>query len=132
VSRTFLVTRTDGSEFKISVPDESRVTFGPWSPPGKDGSYRQERQLAGTLRVYKGPTKTSEDIIAVFSDVASFRDVAIEYLAKVAVEEGATMWKSDEKGYVREERRTVDEAWVDGDKKRPLALATKRKAKGAF
>jgi hypothetical protein len=111
--RTLLVTRTDGREFRLTIPAASRITFGPWSPPTKDGNYRIERQLSGTLRVYEGATKTSENIIAVFADVASFRDLSVDYQEKVAVEEGATMWKSDAKGYVREERVTIDETWDD-------------------
>lgn len=110
--RTLLVTKTDGTMFMVTIPTESRITFGPWSPPTKDGQYRDTRALAGTLRIYEGKTKTSEDIIAVFSDVESFRDTRLEYQERVAVEEGASMWKHDEKGYVRKERAKRVEKWI--------------------
>lgn len=101
--------------FKIRVPDDSRITFGPWSPPsvGEKTSYgATERALAGTLRVYQGKTKTSEDVIAVFSGVTGFRDLSLGYAEEVAREEGATIWKDDEEGYVRESKVSKKKTWV--------------------
>ena len=101
--------------FKIRVPDDSRITFGPWSPPsvGEKSNYSTtERALAGTLRVYQGKTKTSEDVIAVFSGVTGFRDLSLGYAEEVAREEGATIWKDDEEGYVRESKVSSKKAWI--------------------
>src|SRR5215467_13081559 len=39
--------------FKIEVPDDAKITFGPFSPPTRDGYARPERAV-GTLRIYKG------------------------------------------------------------------------------
>lgn len=115
------MTKDNGKEFKIHIPEDSRTTFGPWSPPSsKERDYGNNRALSGTLRVYQGKSKTSENIIAVFSGVASFRDVThIEYEEKVAEQVGATMWQSDRTGYKRTERVVNADSWttpqLDGD-----------------
>jgi hypothetical protein len=105
--KTILV--TGEKTFRIQVPDDARMTFGPFSPPAKGGGYQPDK-LAGTLRIYKGAGTTN--ILAVFSNVTSFRDISIEYEEQVAREEGAVLWKSDKDGYKREEKvkRSVD--WV--------------------
>lgn len=97
--------------FKISVDPESKITFGPFAPPGKHG-YADGRQgnAVGTLRIYD-PAK-SDKIIAVFSPVTGFRDTSLDYMEEVAREEGATIWKSDEKGYSREDKRSGTREWV--------------------
>jgi len=91
--------------FKITIPDEAKVTFGPWSPPTEGAKYqdRSDRALAGTLRVYE-TAKQGASVLAVFSGVTSFRDSVIDYQEEVAREEGAILWKSDHEGYRREEK----------------------------
>lgn len=74
---------------------------GPWSPPKQGERGWGEEAKRGTLRVYSANKK---DILAVFSGVASFRDLSIGYAEEVAKEEGATIWKDDEKGYYRESK----------------------------
>jgi hypothetical protein len=101
---------TGDKDFKITVPDDAKLTFAPWSPPTKDGYIQTPSQLRGTLHVYQG---TEKNILACFSGVASFRDVSLGYSEKVAVEEGATLWKSDEKGYEREHKVSVQHEWQD-------------------
>lgn len=98
--------------FQISVPDGSRITFGPWSPPGEKTTQYSDKALAGTLRIYQGPTKTSEDVIAVFSGVTGFRDLGLNYREQVAIEQGATIWKSDENGYERDDKVSRKNKWV--------------------
>lgn len=99
--------------FKVTIPEDSRITFGPWSPPtGAEKYATSERALVGTLRIYQGKTKTSEDVIGVFSGVTGFRDLSLGYAEEVAKEEGATIWKDDEKGYVRETKVKREKAWV--------------------
>jgi|SRR5579871_419375 len=95
--------------FKIEIPDDAKVTFGPWSPPNKNGQYGDYKAV-GTLRIYRG---TKDNIIACFSGVGGFRDITMGYMEQVAKEEGATMWKSDQKGYVREEKVAVANEWVN-------------------
>ena len=99
-TRQLLVTAD--KTFKITVPAESKITFGPWSPPKKTGDqFPVERNInhGGTLRIYDGP-----HVIAVFSNVTGYRDLSLEYAEMVAKEEGATIWKSDQNGYQREDK----------------------------
>lgn len=102
--------------FKISVPDDAKLTFGPFSPPQSRNAKASptepwsQQDRAGTLRVYDGLTKNP---LAVFSGVNGFRDLSIEYAEEVAKEEGATIWKSDRDGYQREERATRQREWMD-------------------
>lgn len=104
--------------FKIKVPDDAKITFAPFSPPQKErfgggGGYNDHK--AGTLRIYQG---TKDNIIGVFAGVRGFRDTSLDYSEEVAVEQGATIWKSDQHGYEREEKVSSRKEWVD-----PPALA---------
>jgi hypothetical protein len=101
--------------FIITVPDDATVTFGPWSPPNasslKQGYEDRHERLRGTLRIYKGKSKS--DILACFSDVTSFRDMDIEYAEEVMVEKGETVWHSDEKGYHRESKVSASKMLIE-------------------
>lgn len=99
--------------FKITVPDEAKVTFGPWSPPGSgESKYAlSEKALNGTLRVYEN-AKTGAGILAVFSGVTGFRETSLGYAEEVAREEGAVIWKSDQDGYQREEKVSTKRNWI--------------------
>jgi len=110
MSRQLLITFRDDKKSRITIPDDAKVTFAPWSPPNKDGFVRNTEQLAGTLRIYQG---SKENIVACFSQVESFRDLSLGYAEQVAREEGATIWKDDEKGYVREHKVSVQKQWTD-------------------
>jgi len=114
--------------FKIRIPEDARLTFGPFSPPPR-GNQRgmgewSDGAKAGTLRVYG---KTQKDVLAVFSGVRGFRDLSVGYAEEVAREEGATVWKDDEKGYVREEKRSLKREWVEGEVKALLPGAKRRR-----
>lgn len=107
--------------FKITVPDGAKVTFGPWSPPTKEQRYNTSPEsLSGTLRVYDPKGRATENILAVFSGVRGFRDLSLGYAEEVAKEEGATIWKDDKDGYVRESSIKRSKEWVDG----PRLLST--------
>lgn len=97
--------------FKIEIPDESKVTFGPWSPQTGEKYNTSERALSGTLRIYAGGTAASS-ILAVFSGVKGFRDLSINYAEEVAREEGSIIWKSDRDGYQREEKVQRSADWM--------------------
>ena len=112
MSRELLVIGT--KTFKITIPDEAKITFGPWSPGGSDDKYggRSDKALNGTLRVYAN-SKSGASVLAVFSGVTSYRDLSIDYTEQVAKEEGAVIWKSDKDGYSREEKVKKGSDWVD-------------------
>lgn len=94
--------------FRITVPDDAKITYGPFSPPTKGSPYGGDRSI-GTLRVYLG---TEKNIIACFTGVAGFRDLSLDYAEQVTKEEGATIWNSDKDGYKREEKVTRSKDWV--------------------
>lgn len=96
--------------FKITIPADAKVTFGPWSPPTKSNGFSGDREsLKGTLRVYKG---NKDNIIACFAGVTGFRDLSMQYAEQIAKEEGAVIWKDDQEGYQREEKVKRKQEWV--------------------
>lgn len=110
--RTLLV---EGDKtFKIDIPDDAKVTYGPWAPPkqNKNGfSESDQGNKRGTLRIYGVDGKS---IIACFAGVTSFRDLSlVHYQEQIAKEEGAAIWKSDQDGYRREENISRKQEWVD-------------------
>jgi hypothetical protein len=112
VSRTILV---EGKKtFRITVPDSSKLTFGPWSPSNdKSSASYNERALNGTLRVYEN-AKSGAAVLAVFSGVTSYRDITnIEYEEQVIIEKGSTIWENDRHGYKREESVSRKADWTD-------------------
>jgi hypothetical protein len=101
--------------FKVEIPDDAKVTFGPWSPPtrGQDSvGWHNSGRSAGTLRIYRG---SKENIVALFAGVTGFRDLSLSYAEVIAKEEGATIWKDDEHGYVRESKVSRQKTWGPGD-----------------
>jgi hypothetical protein len=97
-------------DFKITIPHDAKLTFGPWSPPPKNSREGWAHgDKVGTLRVYKG---TKDNILACFSGVHGFRDVSLDFIEKVAVETGDTIWKSDQSGYMRESKQSSTQQWV--------------------
>lgn len=107
--RTLLVEKTDGKKFRIQVPDDAKVTFGPWSPPTMSKYGGESRSMAGTLRIYQG---SKENIIGCFTDVKGFRENGLAYEEEVVREEVSSIWKSDEHGYVRETKAQAAKQWV--------------------
>ena len=69
-------------DFTVEIPDDAKVTFGPFSPPTAASttkpSYGVSGSRSGTLRIYKG-TKTTENVIAVFAGVDGFRDESLAF-----------------------------------------------------
>lgn len=120
--------------FKVGIPEDAMVTFGPWAPPKKGDEMTafesRTSMRGGTLRVYKSGRK--DCILACFSGVASFRDLSeIDYSELIAREEGAVVWKNDERGYEREDKTKSTRAWVP-DPATPALPAKRSKRKGAI
>jgi len=117
MTRTLLV---EGKKtFRVTIPDDARITFGPFSPPSADQteSYarKAEGKAVGTLRIYKGgTTKATENTLAVFTGISGFRDLScVDVEEKVAVEEVTSVWKSDQHGYRSETVGKQSATWVD-------------------
>lgn len=99
--------------FRITIPDDAKITFGPWSPPGSKTGQWNDGGKAGTLRVYQG---SKENIIACFAGVRSFRDLDMGYAEQVVVQEGASIWKDDQEGYITEQKSSRKTEWVEPQK----------------
>jgi len=99
--------------FKVTIPDDAKVTFGPFSPPSKDRSESYgPSERRGTLRIYRSH-KSDADILAVFSGVTGFRDLAaVEYIEEAFVTKGQTVWQNDQNGYSVEDRASGERQWV--------------------
>lgn len=122
--RTLLVTDGDG-DFKVEIPDEATVTFGPTIPYQPKNGYAGSNHYS--LRVYQGSDKGK--LLAVFAGVQHFRDSSLPVLRKILKEEGKTLWKSDEEGYkveheVRRASNWEDEFACDAKLLPPVAPAT--------
>jgi len=111
MARTILIMFEGKKEAKAVIPDDSKLTFGPWSPGVQDKYSNSAKALAGTLRIYRGKTDTS-GVIGVFSGVTGYRDLSlIDYSEKTAIETGSSVWKSDKRGYERKESIQYEEEW---------------------
>ena len=76
---TYLIEKENGKRFKITVPSEWKVTFGP-AARGLDGKKSgASYKIPLALRFYENETKQR----AIFTDVVSFRDMSIP----IAIEE---------------------------------------------
>lgn len=95
--------------FKLTIPEDAVVSFGPWSPP-REGQ-RDYSEKMGTLRIYADKGKS--DILGCFSGVTSFRDTSrLGYAEEVAKEEISTVWRDDHEGFYREVRGKREQEWV--------------------
>lgn len=74
--RRLLLTMRDGTQKKITIPDDWKVTFGAMIPGQKESAGRI------ALRLWSG-TKGREIQHAVFCDVDSFRDMSIEIMEQI-------------------------------------------------
>lgn len=79
--------------YKITIPAEAKVTFGPFSPPTKFGGGGYSDTKAGTLRIYD---RSKERMLAVFSGVTGFRDLSIKYEELTIGGAGEEIWEEEE------------------------------------
>lgn len=99
-TRTLLVEKSNGDQFKIEIPADFKVTFG--STGGNRGFGDKE------LRIYEAESKQR----ACFVGVASFRDLGLPLTRLVVSETGETHWDDDGDGLSTRSttrRRTVRE-----------------------
>lgn len=90
--RRLLLTMQDGTQKKIEIPDDWKVTFGALIPGQKESAGKIG------LRLWSGK-KGAEMQHAVFTEVASFRDMSFEVLEQVEERQTETFVKQgDESG----------------------------------
>lgn len=110
--------------FRVTIPSDAKVTFGPWSPPNSKGYRENSHGCAGTLRVYRG---TKDNIVGCWSGVSGFRDLSLPYAEQVIVQKGDTIWHDDENGYVRQSGTQITKKWTNPQLPEPEIVSRKRK-----
>ena len=111
---TYLLEMRDGTQKKITIPNTWVLTFGALVP----GSQSNGGKLG--LRIRKGQQQ-----MAVFQDVESFRNTAIEIEERITTTKEETFFKGD-----GENRKAVVvegkvHEWVNPDQPRPQQGALK-------
>ena len=100
-----------GTEQRVTVPGNARLTFGPTIPfeSTRGNGYNGQPHRGYSLRVYA--TSKNDSLIAVFAGVESFRDITIQVEKLIVRESGKTVWKSDETGFKVEEEVKREKSW---------------------
>ena len=96
-ARLLQVHDADG-DFRVEVPGESKITFGPAIPMSSKGTrmHLPEGSQVYALRVYKGPTERA-GLLAVFPGITGFRDLGLVKVHRPARAEGGEMgWVEDQ------------------------------------
>jgi len=88
-TKTLLVEDNHG-RFKVTIPGNAKVTFGPLVPSG--GKFSDCQEL--TLRIYE----TQNQQLAAFVGVRWFRDTSLPVERRVVSEVGEESWERDEDG----------------------------------
>lgn len=84
--RRLLLTMADGTQKKLEIPEDWKVTFGALIPGQKESAGKIG------LRLWSG-SKGREMQHAVFTDVASFRDMSISILEQIEERQTETFVK---------------------------------------
>lgn len=113
----FILVRTNKDEFRIAIPADAKITFGPAIPMKDENGYRSGGGAEYALRIYR---KTKDNLFAVFTGVREFREEGMTVEKKIASEAGKTIWRSDEEGYkvstaVKKKSKFVDVKQIEGD-----------------
>jgi hypothetical protein len=108
---TYLIVHEDGTERKITVPSDWKVTFGP-AAKGINKAAHQNFKIPLALRFYEAETKQR----AIFTDVVSFRDLSIKTEVKrISTQEKQGFMECDGKRKATTFQAKTEE-WVDPDK----------------
>lgn len=99
--RTYEI-KQGNERFRIDVPANWKVTFGPLSPGSKFGGGGY------ALRLYESETKQR----AVFVDVSSFRDLSIPYRKYVKNVKSRAEHESNSKGHSSSQQAEFADEWV--------------------
>lgn len=90
----------DAGEFKIEIPDDSFLTFGPNAPyatKGEKQGYGTPKQEGWSLRVYSDKGKTN--LFACLTNVKWFRETTVSMSRVVEKVVSSTVYKNDDGSY---------------------------------
>lgn len=91
-------------KYRVTVPDDWKVTFGPVAPGA-----RGYADLA--LRFWEAENKQR----AIFRNVDSFRDLSIPYSRQLTSKSGESSWSEDDSGYEMSEHVNIETEWISED-----------------
>jgi hypothetical protein len=118
VGERMILVKTESEEFRIGIPADAKITFGPSFPPMKnERGYGKPMEYA--LRIYRG---SKDNLIAVFTGVREFREDGMTVEKKIHSEAGKTLWRSDEEGFkvatsVKRKEKFMDVKQIEGELK---------------
>jgi len=108
---TYLITHEDGTERRITVPSNWKVTFGPAAKGMNTKNVGSGYKVPLALRFYENDTKQR----AIFTDVVSFRDLSIKVqVKKRSTQEKRGYMECDGKKKATTFQATTEE-WIDPD-----------------
>ena len=112
-TKTFILETKFGRR-RVTVPADSRVTFGLVAPGSKGGGYNPEGGGGYCLRIYKGSNK--ENQLAVFTGVKEFREVGtVQMQEKQTRTQRKRVGREGKSGYADQIAEVRMEKWVDPD-----------------
>lgn len=103
-TRTYEILTSKGKQ-RITVPEDTKVTFGAIVPGAKANGYSGG---GWGLRVWRDANHQ----LAVFSDVISFRDLSIPVEVAAVRKFGEDHWTIDDGTYVGKKAGTVEKKWM--------------------
>jgi hypothetical protein len=115
--KTYLIEFENGCRKKITVPEEWKVTFGP-ATKGVDHSGERRYKVPMAIRFYETESKQR----AIFTDVVSFRDMAIkieEEKVRVVEKDGFMECEGVRK---RTSFQAATREWIDPDMEQTAPL----------
>lgn len=96
MSRTILG-EDDAGEFKLDIPDDSSLTFGPNAPYAAKSTNYASSKDGWSLRIYEGAAKSK--LLACMTNVKWFRETSIKVSRVVEKIVAETVYKDDDGNY---------------------------------
>jgi hypothetical protein len=106
-TRTYEVT-TKAGDFRITVPADTRVTFGPVVSVAGKPSYGEGGH---SLRFWKG----KDTQLALFLNVVAFRDTSLPMQVRAVRKYGTEDWMVDDGSWIGPKTEQVERGWIDFD-----------------
>jgi hypothetical protein len=109
--RTYEI-ETSSSAFRIEVPANARVTYGPiiGAGGGKGSGYGN----GNAFRVWLGSKDTGVQL-ALFNNVVSFRDLSLSIKRRAVRKYGTEEWMVDDGSWTGKKSEQVEKRWVPMD-----------------
>jgi hypothetical protein len=98
----------DAGEFKLTIDDKARLTFGPNAPYASKKEFSTGRQDGWSLRIYDG-----DRLLACMTNTKWFRETSIAISRVVEKVHSETVWKDGDGNYEHTTTRNVSKQLVE-------------------